>query len=141
MWRQIPWVANALTLQGGLELLAGFALLLGATDSEATTSSSPYEQWVLRVGPVVLVICGSLKAFAANRNRRFRGRSLGVAALWSSIPTAAIWPCSPSALALLLYGGIVYRDRMSRCAFALGESGKSPQDISTALLQESETPT
>jgi hypothetical protein len=137
MWRQIPWVANGLTLQGGLELVCGLALLLGAADSDATAPATLYEQWLRGAGPPVLVACGSLKAFAARRNRRFRGLGIGVAALWSAVPAATVWPCAPSGLALLVYGSLVYRDRMSRQAFALGETGRGPEDVVTALGAQS----
>jgi hypothetical protein len=140
MWRQIPWVANGLTLQGGLELVCGLALLLGGADSDARMPATFFEQWLHGAGPPVLLACGSLKALAANRNRLFRGPRLGVAALWSAIPTATVLPCAPSGLALLVYGSIVYRDRMSRQAFALGESGKGPQDVVAALGAQSQRP-
>jgi hypothetical protein len=133
MWRQIPWVANALTLQGGIEMLGGVALLLVGLDSETQAPSSFYQRWLLHAGPAALLVCGGLKAFAANRNRRFRGRGVGVAALWSAVPTATVWPCLPTALAILVYGSIVYRHPTSRQAFELGENGTSPQDIASAL--------
>lgn len=132
MWRHIRWVANGLTLQGGLELVLGLALLLGAADSDAGAPATLYERWLHGAAPPLLVACGSLKAFAASRNRRFRGRVVGLAALWSAIPSATVWACAPSGLALLVYGTIVYRDRTSREAFALGESGQAP-DARTGL--------
>lgn len=138
MWRQIPWVANGLTVQGGLELVWGLALFFGGADSDTKAPATLYEEFLLRVGPPLLLVCGSVKAFAASRNRRFRGRGIGVVALWSAVPTAAVWLCAPSGLALLAYGSIVYRDRLSLEAFSLGESGKSPQEVLDILRPQSQ---
>jgi len=141
MWRQIPWVANGLTVQGGLELIVGLALLLGASDSDTRAPTTFYGLVLLRVAPWLLLVGGGLKTFAAGRNRRFRGRGLGVLALWSVVPTTAVvWFCAPSGLALLVYGSIVYRHRMSQEAFALGENGKSAEEVSALLRPESQRP-
>ncbi len=140
MWRQIPWVANGLTVQGGIELILGLALLLGASDSDTRAPTTFSGLVLLRGAPWLFLVGGGLKTFAARRNRRFRGRGLGVLALWSAVPTAVAWFCAPSGLALLVYGSIVYRHRTSREAFALGENGKSAEDISALLRPESQTP-
>jgi hypothetical protein len=129
MWRRILWVANGLTVQGGLELLTALALLLGATDSDTKPPAGLHEVVLLRVGPAILLVGGSLKAFAAVRNRRFRGRGIGLVALWSAVPTAIVWLCAPTGLALLAYGNIVYADRTSREAFACGDKGMCPEDV------------
>jgi hypothetical protein len=137
MWRHIPRVANGLTLQGGLELLLGVAFLIGGADSDANQRDSLlYQRAVTGVGPPLLVVGGSLKAFAANRNRRFVGRKLGLVALWSALPTATVWMCAPTGLALLAYGVTVYRDKRSREAFSLGESGKTVEEIHTLLVPQ-----
>jgi hypothetical protein len=140
VWRQIPWVAQGLTLQGALELLGGLALLVGGSDSDTRTPATFYGQLLGVAGPPALFACGSLKAFAAMRNRSFRGRGIGIVALWSAVPTAAVWLCAPSGLALLVYGSIVYRDRLSREAFALGEIGKSTEEIVGTLRWQSQRP-
>jgi hypothetical protein len=140
MWRQIPWVAQGLTLQGALELFGGVALFVVGTDSDTGPPTTTYQRWLLAAGPPLLLVCGAVKAFAAMRNRRFRGRRIGIVALWSAVPSAVAWFCAPSGLALLVYGSIVYRDRLSREAFALGESGKSPQEVSDMLRRQSQTP-
>lgn len=129
MWRRIPWVANGLTVQGGLELILACALLLGAMDSDRQPPAGPYQALVARFGPACLLVGGALKTFAAAQNRRFRNRGMGVAALWSAVPTALIWMCAPTGLALLVYGIIVYRDPESREAFALGDKGMSPGEV------------
>lgn len=74
-----------------------------------------------------------MNAYAANRNRRFVGHRVGLAALWSALPTATVWPCAPTGLTLLAYGTVVYRTATSREAFALGESGKTPDEIRALL--------
>lgn len=140
MWHRIPWVANGLTVQGGLEVVVGLVLLLGAADSDTRAPTTLYEVVLLRVAPFVLLAGGGLKAFAAGRNRRFRGRAIGSLALWSAVPTAVVWPCAPTGLALLAYGSLVYRDRISREAFSHGESGKSPEEVLALLRPESQGP-
>jgi len=133
MWRHIANVASGLTVQGGLELLLGFVLLIAGADSDAKPPESLYERAVQGIGPPLLVFGGGLKAYAARSNRRFVGHRLGLVALWSSLLTATVWFCAPTGLALLAYGIVVYRDARSRQAFALGESGKT-QDEVRALL-------
>jgi hypothetical protein len=140
VWRQIPWVAQGLTLQGAFELFGGLALFVVGTDSDTRPPTTDYERWLFAAGPPLLLVGGAVKAFAAMRNRRFRGRRLGIVALWSAVPTAVAWPCAPSGLALLVYGSIVYRDRVSREAFALGESGKSPEEVVGTLRRQSQGP-
>jgi hypothetical protein len=133
MWRHIPWVANGLTVQGALEMVAALALLVGGSDSDTRAPTTLFGALLHYLAPPVLLICGGLKAFAANRTRCFRGRRIGLAGLWSAIPTAWVWLCAPSGLALLIYGLVVYRDRRSRKAFALGESGRSVEEV-TAMM-------
>lgn len=133
MWRRIPWVANGLTVQGGLELILACALLLGAMDSDTQLPTAPYDVLLARFGPPCLLLCGGLKALAAAQNRRFRNRGVGLAALWSAVPTALVWMCAPTGLALLVFGMIVYHDQASRDAFALGDKGMSPEEVAHTL--------
>lgn len=139
-WRRIPRVATGLTVQGGLELVMAFALLAGAMDSDTKAPSSLYDGLMLRVAPPLLLLGGALKAFAAARNRRFRSRGIGLMALWSALPTALVWLCAPTGLALFGYGIIVYGDPTSREAFALGDKSMSPQEIERALSLQAERP-
>jgi hypothetical protein len=133
MWRQIPWVANGLTLQAGLELLAAVALLAGGSEPDSRRPTTTYGLILLHVAPWCLLATGSLKAFAARRNRAFRGRGLGLVALWSGLPSSVVWMCAPSALALLLWGALVYRDVTSLLAFTLGERGYPPAEVIVAM--------
>src|SRR5262245_30756568 len=133
MWRHVPRVAAGLTVQGGLELVAAVAILLGAADSDAQPPASFYDFVLLRVAPWCLLPAGALKALAGRRNRAFRGRALGLVALWSAVPSAVVWACAPSGLALLAFGLIVYRQPSAREAFALGESGKTPAEVGALL--------
>lgn len=133
MWRQIPWVANGLTLQGGLELLYAFVLLVGGSDSDAKPPETFHERLFLHLGPPLLFACGSLKAYAARRTRQFRNRTFGLVALWSALLSGVVLPCAPSGLALLIYGSLVCRHPTSRRAFALGADGRSMAEIATVL--------
>lgn len=134
MWRRVPAVASALTAQGGLELIAGLVLMVGGYDWDAGPATTRYGRFLDTVAPGLLVVCGALKSLAASRNRVYRGRTLGLVALWSAVASAAVWACAPSGLALLAWGLVVYRDRFSRHAFALGDAGRTPEEIATALL-------
>jgi hypothetical protein len=116
--KRIGWVATGLTLQGGLEMLAGLALLVAASDSDMRAAETAYETLVQRFGAPVVVIGGGLKAYAGRLNRQLRGRRVGIAALLSAIPTAILVACAPTGLALLVYGILVYRAPAARQAFA-----------------------
>ena len=118
MEKRIPWIATGLTVQGGLEMLGGLAILFALSDSDTRAPQTAYEMALQRFGPPILIAGGGLKAYAGRRNRHFRGRRIGIAALWSAIPTAILLPCAPTGLTLLVYGILVYRDPTARQAFA-----------------------
>ena len=67
MWRHVPRVATALTIQGGLELVAALVILFGAGDSDAAAPTSSYDVLLLRVAPYSVMPAGALKALAASR--------------------------------------------------------------------------
>src|SRR5262249_5688450 len=72
---------------------------------------------------------GVLKIVAGVMNLKFRGRVLGFVAFGSGIATMFTCYCTPTALALGIYGLIVYLNRQAAQAFALGAQGMSPDEI------------
>lgn len=58
------------------------------------------------------------KVAAGRRNREYRARGLGTAALWSAILTLATCYCFPTSAVLLVYGLRVYSDPAVRQAFS-----------------------
>jgi hypothetical protein len=74
-----------------------------------------------------------LKLFAGYRNYRFRGRTLGMVAMFSGLVTVFGCFCFPTALALLIYGLIVYLDQQTVYAFQLGDQGQTPEQIKSHL--------
>jgi hypothetical protein len=146
----VPIVAILMMVQGGLEVLfAGYVMAMGVfmavfVGSAAAAQPPPAQGpppemvgWVM--GGVYLVFGAALmagailKLVAGYRNYRFRGRILGLAAMLSGLATAFGCFCFPTALALLIYGLIVYLDQQTLYAFQLGEQGQTPEQIRSHL--------
>lgn len=146
----VPIVAILMMVQGGLEvLLAGYVLVMGvvmavfvgsaAGAQPAPAQGPPPEMvgWVM--GGVYLVVGAglmagaALKLFAGYRNYRFRGRTLGLVAMFTGLATVFGCFCFPTALALLIYGLIVYLDQQTVYAFQLGEQGLTVEQIKAHL--------
>lgn len=142
MHRQIKVVAILLIVEGGLEALMGILLcvmgpLMMAFLSSAPPPSSPgaappppalFGAIYIGMG-VVTLVAATLKIVAGIRNLRFKGRTLGFVAFGSTVLALASCYCIPTALALGVYGLIVYLDGRSAQAFQMGESGMSPEQI------------
>ena len=135
MWRQVPWVADGMTVQGGLELVFAVVLLIVGVDSDTKPPETLYQKMLMGIGPLILLCGGGLKTFAASRNRRYRNRQLGLVALSLGVATAMVWLCAPTGLALLVYGSFVYRHPASRRAFEMGSQGRTLAEITASLAQ------
>jgi hypothetical protein len=72
---------------------------------------------------------GVLHLVAGLRNYRFRGRTLGIVALSCGMLTFFTCYCLPTAVALGVYGLIVYLNRGSSAAFQMGKAGYKPAEI------------
>ena len=145
-------VAILMMVQGGFELVMTVLLLVmgGVMPSvfgamPAGAPGAPPQQgqlppaamgWILggvylALGAVLLV--GAVpKLVAGWRNFFFRGRVMGIVGLASCLVTS--WAgcyCIPTALALFIYGLIVYLNGQSARWFALGAQGATPEEIQT----------
>lgn len=104
---QVGIVAALLVLQGLAE--CGAALLLLYL----------WKKSLLSVGAVLVVFAlGALKVFAGTRNLQYRNRGLGVIALFTGLLSLLPCFCLPSALAIMVYGLVVYQHRNVKRAFA-----------------------
>jgi hypothetical protein len=144
---QVPIVAILMMVQGGFELLyAVFMSVMGVvmTMSLAKAPPGPAQQpsplvmasligGVYLAMGVAILIAGVLKLTAGFRNYRYRGRTLGIVAMISGLLTLFGCYCFPTALALLIYGLIVYFDRQTVYAFQLGAQGQTPDQIRACL--------
>jgi len=139
--RQVPVVAVLMVIQGVLELLMSMFLLLIGGLIPAMMANMPAEPnqplaafgwWIggfyLAVGAIV-VVAGVLKVFAGWRNFQFRNRGLGIAALASGMASTFTCYCAPTGLALFIYGLIVYLNGHSTEAFAMGDQGRTREEI------------
>lgn len=145
----VPIVAILMMVQGGLEvLIAGYVLVMGvimavymggAAGAPPPGQGPPPEMvgWIMGgmylVFGAALMAGAILKLVAGYRNYRFRGRILGMAAMFSGLATVVGCVCFPTALALLIYGLIVYLDQQTVYAFQLGEQGQAPEQIKSHL--------
>jgi hypothetical protein len=141
--RQIPVVAILLMVQGGLEvLMSGICALAGGTFAVLATQqgqqgapNAPPQAfgWVM-VAVYAVMGCGAfcaaaIKLFAGWRNYSFRGRTWGIAALASCVISLVTCYCFPTALALMVYGLIVYLGAESGWAFSMGDQGLTREQI------------
>lgn len=146
----VPIVAILMMVQGGLEvLLAGYILVMGvamavfvgnAAGAQPPPAQGPPPEMVgWMMGGIYLVLGAglmagaALKLIAGYRNYRFRARMLGLVAMFSGLATLFGCVCFPTALALLIYGLIVYLDQQTVYAFQLGEQGQTPEQIRSHL--------
>ena len=149
MGSHIRIVAILMMVQGGLETLIGVMLLImggvmpsvfanmaaGAPAGPGQAPPPAAVGWVLGgvyFGLGVVLLAGAvLKLVAGWRNFWFRGRVMGLVALSSGLVTIFTCYCFPTALALFIYGLIVYLNGQSIRWFALGARGATPEEIQT----------
>ena len=116
-------VAILLLVQGTLELffaLFGFAFM-------AMVFFGPEKELAGMRGVAILLggvsapalLAGVLRIIAGVFNLRFRRRGLGLAALGLGLLTMITGYCAPSAIALSIYGLIVYLNESVTVAFAM----------------------
>jgi hypothetical protein len=78
---------------------------------------------------VAALVFSILHLVAGLRNYRFRGRTLGIVALAGGMLTVLTCYCFPTAVALGVYGLIVYLNPEVSEAFRMGEAGREPTEI------------
>jgi len=86
------------------------------------------------------LIGGVLQIYAGIRNMSFRGHLLGMIALVAGLAAMASCYCAPTAIALLVYGLIVYLNAEVKLAFQMGERGMDKQQIIASFYQQPQAP-
>jgi hypothetical protein len=144
-------VAILMIVQGVLELLiGGFYIVMGIivatvmrdqfasefvvpADTDAAVPPPEVFIWITCGTYVVMgltnLIVGSLHGYAGYRNYSFKSRTLGVIALAGGMATLLGCYCLPTALALAVYGLIVYLNASVAEAFRMGEQGQPSATI------------
>ena len=149
MHRQIKVVAILLIIEGALEVLAGIFFCVMGPVATALFSSSPPPSTGgpppnpeliggLYIGMGVITLIASIpKIVAGIRNVSLKGRTLGFVGLGSCVLSLGSCYCSLFALALGVYGLIVYINERSAMAFKLVEGGMTAEQ---AIAQVDATP-
>jgi hypothetical protein len=81
----------------------------------------------------VLLLAAFLRFFAAYRNFYFKGRLLGIASMILGLGSMLSCYCAPTAIAVLVYGLIIYLNPAVKLAFDMGQSGRTPDEIFAAF--------
>jgi hypothetical protein len=135
----VPIVAALLIGQGILEIFLsliylGVAFLSFVLPAEALAGINSQGLVILMLVIGVLgVICGVLRAAAGAFNWSFRRRRLGMTALGVGLISILTGYCAPTAIALAIYGLIVYVNESVAAAFELGSQGRSKAEIQAAF--------
>lgn len=136
-------VAILMIVQGALEVLATVGLGAMAVfmpivfqhvqNQPAVAVANQPAIWIVPLVyggmAVAALIPGVLHLVAGLKNYRFRGRTLGFVALACGMVTVLTCYCLPTAVALSVYGLIVYLNQEVSEAFRMGEAGREPAEI------------
>ncbi|MCI0458139.1 MAG: hypothetical protein L0Z62_14340 [Gemmataceae bacterium] len=152
MAHQIPVVAILMIVQGTLELLMAALLYFGAFFVPALfgqmqqnpafgPGARPEDLEAMRtILPLVYgsmgtaaLIAGVLHLVAGIRNLSYRGRTLGLVALFLGLVSIGTCYCAPTTIGLTIYGLIVYFNAQSIRAFELGQQGLRAEEIRRVL--------
>lgn len=141
MVHHVRVVAILMMVQAGLELLmavvlGGVAVFMPTVFREIQKEQGRPEDpgiWIVTAiyGGLALVVLavGMLHLVAGLRNYRLRGRTLGIVALAGGMLSVVTCYCLPTAIALAVYGLIVYLNQEATDAFRMGEAGCEPSEI------------
>jgi hypothetical protein len=135
----VPIVAMLLLVQGGLELAFGlfclaFSALTFVLPAEAMGGIDATVMAIMMgVLGVTGVACGGLRIAAGLANWSYRRRMLGITALGIGLISMFTGYCAPTAIALAIYGLIVYVNESVVAAFELGSQGRSKAEIQAAF--------
>jgi hypothetical protein len=135
----VPIVAGLMILQGLLELVFGVfcALFIGLSFVLPTEALGGMEPGVMAVLMGIIaapgIICGGLHVAAGALNWSYRRRTLGMAALGVGLAAIFTGYCAPTAIALAIYGLIVYVNESVVAAFQLGDQGRTKAEIQAAF--------
>lgn len=133
----VPIIATLLIVQGALELLfaaMGFGFfLLVLFGPEKELGAMRGIGYMLAGTGGLAAVAGLLRIAAGLFNLRYRRRGLGLAALGVGLLTLITGYCAPTAIALAIYGLIVYVNEPVVVAFQLGDAGRSTAEILRAF--------
>ena len=82
---------------------------------------------------VPVIISGVLRIVAAVKNYRYRGRTIGLVSIIVGMASMFTCYCAPTAVALLVYGLMLYLNNAVRSAFQMAEQGYSVEQILAAF--------
>jgi hypothetical protein len=137
-------VAILMLIQGALELVAGFGFGVMAVVMPQVIARDmrhaanpphlpPHFSWIFTaefgVMAAAALVPAMLHIVAGLQNYRFRGRTLGIVALAAGMATFFTCFCLPTAIALGVYGLIVYLNASVSEAFCMGEAGCSSNEV------------
>jgi hypothetical protein len=134
----VPIVAILLIVQGLAEIAfgvmgVGFYALIKLGPQKELGPMEGLGLILLAIGALALAT-GLLRIVAGAFNFRYRRRGLGMAALAIGLFTLATAYCAPTAIALAIYGLIVYVNEPVIMAFQMGDSGRPLAEIRAAYL-------
>ncbi|HEU4389528.1 MAG TPA: hypothetical protein VFV34_17115 [Blastocatellia bacterium] len=141
---QVKVVAILMIVQGSLVCLVGLLLLIMGPAMFALSGSSEFSTESDRIGATVagavymvlgalILIVGGLNILAGVKNLKYRGRTLGLAAISIGLIAMFTCYCSITAIGLFIYGLIVYMNQDVRRAFEMGEQGATPDQIMNSI--------
>jgi hypothetical protein len=135
----VPIVAGLLIAQGFLELGFGlfclvFSMFMLGIPAEALAGHDRTILIVLFVGlGLPALACGVLRIVAGWFNWRYQRRILGITALGIGLLSMFTGYCAPTAIALAIYGLIVYVNESVAAAFEMGSRGRTKAEIQGAF--------
>lgn len=152
---QVRVVSILMIIQGALCVLMGTLLIVGAliigpmiqADLRRQPPNAGPQPFDPEYAPLILMavygamgatglIPGGLLIFAGIRNYGFRSWTLGVVALCLGLASMATCYCMPTAVALAIYGLIVYLNASVKRGFELVAKGWQPDQLVAAAYQQ-----
>lgn len=147
--RQVKPLCICMIIQGVLEVLmgvgiavAGFAVPTMIMNQQAAGGGPPVPQ-AAQIQTVMLLaygvmgsisgVAGVLRIVAGIRGLYFRGYALGVASHFFGMANVLTCYCLPTALALCIWGCMVYFNFEVKYAFKMGAEGQDPSEIEAGL--------
>jgi hypothetical protein len=134
----VPIVAALMIAQGLLELGLGLLCLsIAAFAFVLPRNAMGMEPHAMAILMSIVGIpgtgCGSLRIAAGLFNWRYRRRTLGMTAMGVGLVAILTGYCAPTAIALAIYGLIVYVNESVVAAFEMGAQGRSKAEIQAAF--------
>jgi hypothetical protein len=146
MVHHIPVVGGLQIFQGALECVMGVFLLImtfavpsilrdmpNMFGPEMEMPSPAFLMILYGLLGLLLLAVGGLRIVAGVLSFRYRGRILGIVSLGAGLTTLLACYCFPTALALFIYGLVVYLRPDVVRAFEMRKQGASPEEIRATL--------